>query len=186
MVFAHNLSECEDARGPVGLARLFVPSGTPENSPPLQRWEMRSPTIRSPGRDERSFEHQGAIESQAPFAEPRPNGLSSLTGLQWRGGPDVAFNASVIQPHEVREWHVRPSRTSSGCAAPVESKATQPGLPRYQSGDMYIRVRAGAEDRDGQVIWHELLRQNPSLGRCIFDQRTLNDLDSIVLALSFQ
>ena len=35
---------------------VFVPSGTPDNSPPFQRWDTRHHNTTSPGRDERARE----------------------------------------------------------------------------------------------------------------------------------
>ena len=49
----------------LGAASLFVPPGTPDNSPPLQRWDSLS-SSHSPGRGDRPFPHSIA----APLASP--------------------------------------------------------------------------------------------------------------------
>ena len=88
---AHNSQEWEVA---VDLAPLFVPSGTPENSPPIYRWEVRRLTLRSPGRDDRCFARRAATELQPPFADRYSSGLSSLAGLLWP--PDVGPTAEAV------------------------------------------------------------------------------------------
>ncbi len=45
----------------------FVPSGTPDNSPPFQRWDGRRKDKSSPGRDERTCERDAMMMAQQPI-----------------------------------------------------------------------------------------------------------------------
>ena len=64
---------------------LFVPPGTPDNSLPMYRWDVRLSTERSPARDERGSNSNPRSNPSppTPISRPPSASLSSLPGLRW-------------------------------------------------------------------------------------------------------
>ena len=76
---------------------VFVPPGTPDNSPPLQRWDHESLAVRSPDRGDRNPHTVAALSRSHDRGVRRL--LPSLTGLDGLVG--IAFPP-------LKRWAIRP------------------------------------------------------------------------------
>jgi len=95
----HSAKAC----GPADLARLFVPAGTPENSPPLQGWGVRPPRGAVPAGTKEVSVAKWLSTSSAP---PSPTNIRTV----FRPLRNCAGDRSLIPP--LKRWTIlnRPYR----------------------------------------------------------------------------
>ena len=117
----------------LGAASLFVPPGTPDNSPPLQRWDLLS-SSHSPGRGDRPLPHGIAPPVTSPpisqaSAVPRgtrrlvriafpPLKRWAIVGCPWRDKTrSFRWKNSHRKPYPCRDAGLDGASSSGGAAA---------------------------------------------------------------------
>ena len=116
VAFVHNPHEWEVA---VDRAGLFVPVGTPENSPPIYRWEVRQLRLRSPA----GTKEVSPAEPPPTSSPPSPTHVRAVF-RPWR---DCAGHRASVPP--LKRWAIfnRPCRDEeAACCGPQPEQTRSP------------------------------------------------------------